>query len=238
MAKFDQGGGCPCGLYRECECDMAEVRKVFTVDVGSMPVEFAKGYVAAFGDHFQQVGWGWNPDVTKTETDPRQLEMVWDARDALTERGVERAVTWGPKAGDGPSLGDKLKATLAVLEAAKIKGLEEQAAWVAADVAKIERKRADIAHFVENLKNTMIASIDAGKVPLVKVTSYERRMWVEAALKGNALHQMYWREMRDWFGQEKLSIEVTQAHDGVGMDSWLNVTLKPSESKVVYRGRA
>lgn len=26
MAKYDQGGGCPCGLYRVCECDLEDVR--------------------------------------------------------------------------------------------------------------------------------------------------------------------------------------------------------------------
>lgn len=185
MAKYDQGGGCPCGLYKECECDMAIMRG-------------PAGPNGRSGDDLP----------------------------------VERTPTWGPKVGSGLSLGDKLKVTLVALEAANIKRLEEKAN---ADIAKIERERADIAHFVEGIKNSMVQNIERGKVPLLKIKDYGRISWIQKAQKGNAPHQLYWNEMLAWFGKEKLRLEVIDEHDGVGMKSWLNVTVTPVDTVLTYR---
>lgn len=225
MAKYDQGGGCPCGLYKECKCDMAVVRNPVTSQAGTVTPKPGEPVMVAPGKE-------WETMDKILFGDKAQQSQAWDQRDALTARGTERTPNWGPKVGSGLSLSDKLKATLSALEAANIKSLEEKAN---ADIAKIERERADIAHFVEGIKNSMVQNIERGKVPLLKIEDHGRISWIQKAQKGNAPHQLYWNQMLQWFGKEKLRLEVIDAHDGVGMKSWLNVTVTPVDTVLTYR---
>lgn len=130
------------------------------------------------------------------------------------------------------TLGDKLAETLAALEAAKIKSLEEQAA---ADLAKVERDRARRKSLVDVIKDEMVKQIEKGKVPLVKVSNHDQMEWVRAAEQGKAAFQELWRSLVAELGQEKLDLQVIEAHDGMGMESWLNITVVPRPHKIVYR---
>lgn len=131
------------------------------------------------------------------------------------------------------SLGDKLKKTLDELEEAKIKGLEAQAN---ADLAKLRKDRADKETLVKRIKNQMVEQIEAGNIPLVKITSYEQQAWIHKAEKGKAEFQVLWSDLIQELGQEKLRLVVSDDHDGVGIKSWINISVIPSPQKITYRG--
>jgi hypothetical protein len=132
-----------------------------------------------------------------------------------------------------PTLGDKLQATVKALEDARIKGLDEQSR---ADVARVKRERARREKFVDKIRKTVIAQIEAGRVPAVKVTVHADCEWIRDAEKGKAPYQDFWSTLIQDFGQEKLRLHVVEGHDGMGMESWVTVTAQPSPSKIVYRG--
>ena len=130
------------------------------------------------------------------------------------------------------SLGDKLKKTLDEIEEARIKGLS---AKHAADLEKIRKDKAKREKFVTSIYDTMVKQIEAGKVPLVKVTSYDHQDWVHKAEKGKAEFQDLWSDLIQRLGQEKLRLVVQDDHDGVGIKSWINITVEPTKEKIVYR---
>ena len=120
-------------------------------------------------------------------------------------------------------LGDKLKQTFEQLKQANITRLEDQHN---ADLAKIKHERDDITHWLETIKKLFVEQINSGKVPLKKITSYERKSWIESATKGKAKHQDLWRSFEQFWRSEGLEIVVKHDHDGVGIKSWINLTLE------------
>jgi hypothetical protein len=132
-----------------------------------------------------------------------------------------------------PTLGDKLQATVKALEEARIKGLEEQSR---ADIARVKRERVKREKFVDKIRKTIVAQIEAGRVPAVKVTANADCEWIRDAEKGKAAYQDFWSTLIQDFGQEKLRLHVVEGHDGMGMESWVTVTAQPSPNKIVYRG--
>lgn len=122
------------------------------------------------------------------------------------------------------SLGEKLAETLDELEKAKIKGLEEQAN---ADREKIRKERLKLTRLKDDTIASFTSSIEEGKVPLIKIKDYDRKKWVQDAVKNKASHQDIWDELSAWARQNALYIKVEDAHDGVGIESWINLTVVP-----------
>lgn len=122
------------------------------------------------------------------------------------------------------TLGQKLAATLDELEKAKIEGLEKQAN---ADREKIRKERLSLTRLKEDTIANLTASIVEGKVPLIKIKDYDRRKWVQEAVKGKAAHQDIWNELTAWARSNALHIKIEDAHDGVGIESWINLTVVP-----------
>ncbi len=120
-------------------------------------------------------------------------------------------------------LGDKLKQTLEELERAKISSLEAQAA---AELEKVRRERAALAEWLENIRLDFIDQINASKVPLKKVKNYERETWLKKAISHKAEHQDLWKTFTNFWALEGLDVAVLDGHDGMGTDSWVNLTLK------------
>jgi hypothetical protein len=122
------------------------------------------------------------------------------------------------------TLGQKLAATLDELEKAKIEGLEKQAS---ADREKIRKERLSLTRLKDDTISTLTASIIDGRVPLIKIKDYDRRKWVQEAVKGKAAHQDIWNELTAWARSNALHIKIEDAHDGVGIESWINLTVVP-----------
>jgi hypothetical protein len=120
-------------------------------------------------------------------------------------------------------LGDKLKKTLEELEQARIKGLEAQAA---ADMEAIRRVRADLEDWLDHTRTHLVSQIEAGKVPLKKVTDYTRQQWLRDANKGVASNHDLWSKFRQFWISEGLEPVLEEAHDGMGRESWINLTVK------------
>jgi hypothetical protein len=122
-----------------------------------------------------------------------------------------------------PTLGEKLKQTLTDLEQANIKGVEAQAA---ADMEVIRRARADLEDWLEHLRFDLVAQIERGQVPLKKVKDYNRQTWLRSANKGHAANHDLWTNFRNFWAKEGLEPVLKEAHDGVGIESWINLTVE------------
>lgn len=133
-------------------------------------------------------------------------------------------------------LGDKLKQTLDELDRARIQGLEAQAA---ADMEKIRRERELLAEWLENIRLDFVDAINAGKVPLKKIKAYDRQAWLKKAISGKAEHQDIWTLFTKFWAGEGLDVAVLEGHDGVGQESWINLTLKimPTRPRTVNTGQ-
>lgn len=122
------------------------------------------------------------------------------------------------------SLGQQLAETIDELEKAKINSLEQQAN---ADREKIRKDRLSLTRLKDDTIASLTSSIEEGKVPLIKIKDYDRKKWVQDAVKSKAAHQDIWEELTAWARQNALHIKVEDAHDGVGIESWVNLTVVP-----------
>ena len=122
------------------------------------------------------------------------------------------------------TLGQKLAATIDELEKAKIEGLEKQAN---ADREKIRKERLSLTRLKDDTIATLTSSIEEGKVPLIKIKDYDQKKWVQDAVKSKAAHQDIWDELTAWARKNALYIKIEDAHDGVGIESWINLTVVP-----------
>ena len=120
-------------------------------------------------------------------------------------------------------LGEKLKQTLDELERAKINGIEAQHR---ADMEKIRKARADTKDWLDFIRETFVNQIEAGKVPLKKIENFDRESWLKKAVQGKAENQDLWNDFRQYWRSEGLEPEINEAHDGMGMKSWINFTVK------------
>lgn len=122
------------------------------------------------------------------------------------------------------TLGNKLKKTLHELEVARIKGINAQHD---ADLEAIRKEREEIFHFLSSIQESFINKIDTEKVPLKKIDSWDKQKWVDMADKGCAKHQDLWNNFIEFWKSEDLKVKITHAHDGVGVKSWLEMTVVP-----------
>jgi len=120
-------------------------------------------------------------------------------------------------------LGEKLKKTLDELEQARIKGIEAQAA---ADMEAVRRARSDVEDWLEHTKVELVTQIEKGRVPLIKVTDYSRQNWLRDAKKGHASNYDLWTKFRNFWVKEGLEPSIEEAHDGMGIESWINLTVR------------
>lgn len=51
MAKYDYGGGCPCGLQKGCDCEMAEMKRLKQKQDECLHRDWSSWIVAGSDDH-------------------------------------------------------------------------------------------------------------------------------------------------------------------------------------------
>jgi hypothetical protein len=122
------------------------------------------------------------------------------------------------------NLGEKLKKTIAELETARLFKIQEQKN---ADMVKIRKERQETTNWLYAIRDTFVDDIQDGKVPANTVTSFDKRSWLEKALKGKAPNQDIWDENQQFWKSEGLQLLVSYEHDGVGVRSWIVISLKP-----------
>lgn len=190
MAAYDQGGGCPCGLQKECTSDCSLYQNYCTHDWV---------YDGTGGGHRGEYDHKCNK-CGKTD---------WFAKPMYSTK---------------QSLGAKLSATIDELESAKIKSLADKST---ADLEKIRKERAALESLRDETINQITSSIESGKVPRIVVKSYEKQQWIRSAVKGDAPHQAVWENLKSWARTNALVVRVIEEHDGVGIESWISITVDP-----------
>lgn len=121
-------------------------------------------------------------------------------------------------------LSAQLKNTITRMEEARISGI---AAQNAAETAKIEREKRELQSYLDLTRKDLVDQIEMGKVPLVEIRDYNKqRMWRDARGQ-QAPHQHMWNSFFGFFDSEDLTVKLTDDHDGVGMHSWINITVVP-----------
>lgn len=125
---------------------------------------------------------------------------------------------------DQPTLGSKLKELLEELEAANIKSLELQHL---ADLSKIREKRLQKSEFTKYIIDTFVLQLEQNKIPYLKIKDYTDATWIREAVKQKAEFQDIWNDLVSYFNKQNCHIVVNDQHDGIGMESWITITLKP-----------
>lgn len=118
----------------------------------------------------------------------------------------------------------KLADTLRLMEEARINGIAAQAA---AERAKIEEERRELTSRLETIRAKIVSDIEIGKVPLYHINNYhEQTAWREAQAQ-KAKHQVIWNRFFSFFETQDLAVKLIDEHDGMGMESWINITVEP-----------
>jgi hypothetical protein len=121
-------------------------------------------------------------------------------------------------------LGEKLKNTLEELEHAQIKTATAQ---YKADLEKIRNERKQTEKWFQEIRSSLIFQIEANKVPAEKINDYDKQKWLKLAEKGNAANQDIWEVFVRFWKDEDLEVIINECHDGMGMESWKTITVKP-----------
>lgn len=129
------------------------------------------------------------------------------------------------------SLFDKLEKIENLLEEAKVKTIEEKEK---ADLEKLMKEKADLEIFVSNIKEEIIQKIENGKIPLIKIKSFDKIKWINDASANRAKFSSVWNDMISFFKKERIKVVVRDEHDGMGMESWITITVELIKSG--YRG--
>lgn len=133
-------------------------------------------------------------------------------------------IMWISEIKKAESLGQKLKKINDDLESAKIKSAQEKAN---ADFAKLEKERNRYQQLVNEIERHIVEKINNGKYPFIKIENYELTLWVREARKNTAKFQNIWDLFIKRINDNSLSVMVREAHDGVGVNSWLEITVEP-----------
>ena len=121
--------------------------------------------------------------------------------------------------------GDRLKANIAALKA------KEDAARIRKEQAALEHirlERLKITRLMELIGKQLCDDILEGKIPRVKIVAYEDQEWLKKAVDGDCVPNIdLWNEFeREWLA-EGVKIKMDYCHDGMGMESWLEITAEP-----------
>jgi len=143
-----------------------------------------------------------------------------------------------------PSLGELLKARIEQEEQAEISRKQVEAAE---KQAKLDHERQLVETYFDTVRKTIVSVIThGGKMPGFTIgqrngwvcDSYElgsilrTSQWSDTTPQGSiqdASHRFYdvWAKFRDWAKENDLSVGFVYEHDGMGMESWYVMTVKP-----------
>lgn len=124
------------------------------------------------------------------------------------------------------TLGEKLKTTI---QNNRLKNEKAERGQKLKELEKEEQQRKDLEHWLTHIQDSMVASINAGKIPTYNVHIYDRQSWLTGCVTPNTVekNQDLWDNFRDFWKNEDLELTVKHSHDGMGMKSWLVLELRP-----------
>ena len=127
-----------------------------------------------------------------------------------------------------PTLGDKLRASMAEAERLRLSAIERADAQ-ARERAALERQKVH-AEFAA-LKAQITTSIETGSIPApIRMSAIldNKAKCVSIPNKEHNLYELWQSEMVSWATQQGLVLTVQYDHDGVGRESWWNLVVKPA----------
>lgn len=129
------------------------------------------------------------------------------------------------------TLGEQLKATLDAIKAKEINQVQRENAK---RQSKIERDRLGRKRLIEDLTTSIGSDIAHNKVPSIKVKNYDHQEWLRRVngLGPRSVTRLLpdydlWFEFISVMHDEGLNVRLVEDHDGVGMNSWINVIVVP-----------
>lgn len=127
------------------------------------------------------------------------------------------------------SLGKKLAATIETARVAKVRA-EDLAD--AKRRAEIEKVRAARMLMVENIRETVTGKIEAGLVPTVRIKDYDKQRWLRDCQAGKGGDMDLFEGLQAWAAENEIGLIFSEDHDGVGMESWITVRVRPVEPEI------
>lgn len=121
-------------------------------------------------------------------------------------------------------LGSQLHTIMKELEAAGVTGADAQSR---ADIDAIRKERDQLKKWLDEVYKLIVDEITSGKVPVVKVKDYSAQDWLRLAVEDKAKHQDLWSTFDKTLSQSGLQVTISEAHDGGGMEGWINLYVRP-----------
>lgn len=153
------------------------------------------------------------------------ISMAMNESRRWLDRELDRAL---PDPVVAPTLGDKLRASMAEAERLRLSAIE-RADRQARERAALERQKIN-AEFA-SLKAKITQSIDDGNIPppirMRAILDNKAKYGVSIQNKEHNLYDLWQSEMVSWATQEGLVLTVQHDHDGGGRESWWNLSVSP-----------
>ena len=122
------------------------------------------------------------------------------------------------------TLGEQLKANQEAIKARENSKLYRKSID---ETIKREKERSSIKYLLETIMNGIVGDLARGKVPAVNVKDYNNQEWLRAAASNCPVHDNdLWQEFKTTLRNEELDLQLLDEHDGVGISSWIVVTVK------------
>lgn len=119
--------------------------------------------------------------------------------------------------------GEKLAKNMEILKEANLGRFERPS------IDALVHERNDIVAFLAVLKADIFAKIEANEIPNLKVSELRREAWLKEAGEGKAHFQKLYDEfMEEMTNEHQLDVSFSEAHDGGGMKSWIQVKVTPN----------
>ena len=130
--------------------------------------------------------------------------------------------------GNMMTLGQKLTATIQQAQDEENRKIQEERAK---NDRKRQAERQSRERFVQDTKATIVAEIETGKQPRIKVKNYDLRQWIEA-LRRSKTHTTIadsdiWEALISWLADEGMELLIHDEHDGIGMSEWITLVPTP-----------
>lgn len=123
------------------------------------------------------------------------------------------------------SLGERLHAARRLREEANAR---DEARRLRIEERKLEEQRRGVRNLIFGLNSKLVEAIEHGHEPVRKISKWEHQTWLREAAKGKAPHnQIIWDDWVSELEEEELRIVLEEDHDGMGMQSWINVRFEP-----------
>ena len=120
--------------------------------------------------------------------------------------------------------GEKLKKTIQQSETTKLNAVNTQ---VEQQNRAALKERIKIERLITDLECDILYAIEIGSIPQIKVTDYSRRSLIDDSLSGKSKFQELWNQFTMRLQSVGLDLQVKYEHDGMGMESWLVISVDP-----------